>query len=49
MRAEKAIKEGSDLLSVPENEATNQSENIFLPINSIYEEDGTLMTVAVEA
>ena len=34
MRAEKAIKEGSDLLSVPENEATPQNENIFLQLEN---------------
>ena len=34
MRAEKAIKEGSDLLSVPESEATPQSENIFLQLEN---------------
>ena len=34
MRAEKAIKEGSDLLSVPEKEKTPKSENIFDQLES---------------
>ena len=34
MRAEKAIKEGSDLLSVPESEAPAQSDNIFLQLET---------------
>ena len=34
MRAEKAIKEGSGLLSATENETTPQNENIFLQLET---------------